>query len=275
MAARKSSEILHNTIFCSHLYHYTIFIRYIVCYTLINVISYFIFYTYTYKRHFKIGEIDELFGAPVGHRLKAMDNLVGKQFLKLLHRRVFHIIDPAPLLGFLVFRSLAAVFIEELGQFVAVYPDFVIAFFLGFIKNQFKAPMQMDSLDIIHIFSSAVACMAHISDDISCRNDTAFFQFLIIWEILSQMGIVIIPLTIEAADTDTPAAVLIPAKRFNIAGFYGNDGCTNLYKILLFRNIKNPPNNSIICRYLWIFALVCLHYFSSSGAIFTKSTRLL
>jgi hypothetical protein len=61
--------------------------------------------------------------------------------------------------------------------------------------------------------------MPHIANYISCRYHTAFFQLFIIREVLTQVGIVIIPLPVKAADTDSPAAIPVPSQRFYVAGF--------------------------------------------------------
>ena len=46
------------------------------------------------------------------------------------------------------------------------------------------------------------------------------------------MCIVVVTLFIKAADSDAPAAVLIPAKGFHVTGLHSDDGCTDLYIIL-------------------------------------------
>ena len=42
------------------------------------------------------------------------------------------------------------------------------------------------------------------------------------------MCIVVVTLFIKAADSDAPAAVLIPAKGFHVTGLHGDDGYTDL-----------------------------------------------
>ena len=88
--------------------------------------------------------------------------------------------------------------------------------------------MEVDHFDIVYIFRITVTGMPHIANYISCRYHTAFFQLFIIREVLTQVGIVIIPLPVKAADTDSPAAIPVPSQRFYVARFYSNDRRTNL-----------------------------------------------
>ena len=111
---------------------------------------------------------------------------------------------------------------------IAVHPDFVIALLLGFVKNELQPPVQMGDLDIVYVFFVAVAGVTHVTNYISCGHNAAFLQFFVIGEILSQMCIIIVALFIKAADSDAPAAVTIPAKRLDIARFYGNDWRTDV-----------------------------------------------
>ena len=88
--------------------------------------------------------------------------------------------------------------------------------------------MQMGLINIVHVFRSAVAGMPHITDHIPCQHYRPFFQFRLIGKALAQMSIIVIPLLIKASDADPPAAVLVPAQRFHIAGFDGDDRCTKV-----------------------------------------------
>jgi hypothetical protein len=83
--------------------------------------------------------------------------------------------------------------------------------------------VQVWSRDIVGIFGGAVTGSAEIADDITGLNDAADLQSFIIREILAKMSIIIIPLPIKAADTDPPAAVLVPAESLHITGLHGND----------------------------------------------------
>lgn len=116
---------------------------------------------------------------------------------------------------------------QELCEGVYIYPDFVIALLLRFVKDKLQPPVQVRHLNVIHIFLGAVARMPHIANHISGRDDAAFLQILRIRIILPQMCVVIVALPVKAADADTPSAVLVPAQRFNLAGFYGNDRGTD------------------------------------------------
>lgn len=144
-----------------------------------------------------------------------------------LHCRILHLIDSVPFLCLGILGRLRPVFIKKPGQVIAVYPDFVISFLLGFIKDQLESPVQMGLPDIIHIFLLAVAGVSHIADDLPGSDHTAFLQVFTVGEILPQMGVIIIALPVKAADAQPPATVLIPADGLHIAGFNADDRCTN------------------------------------------------
>ena len=69
--------------------------------------------------------------------------------------------------------------------------------------------------------------MSHITDHIPRRHHAAFFQSFRIGVVLPQMCIVIVALIIKAADTNAPAAVLVPAQGFHSAGLDSNDRYTD------------------------------------------------
>lgn len=96
----------------------------------------------------------------------------------------------------------------------------------------------MGHLNVVDIFLGAIASVAHIANYITCRHNTAFFQSFRIRIVLPKMRIVVIALLIKTSDTDTPAAVTVPADGFYIAGFDCYDGCADLnIKLNMFRTI--------------------------------------
>lgn len=88
--------------------------------------------------------------------------------------------------------------------------------------------MKMYSFNIIRILHSTIASVSHIANYISCRNNTPLLKLQGIWEVLAQMCIVIIAFSVKAANTDAPAAILVPAKGFYITGFYCDNWCAYL-----------------------------------------------
>lgn len=88
----------------------------------------------------------------------------------------------------------------------------------------------MNSVDVIGVFLGAVSGMTHVADYVACGDDAAFLKVKGVGKVLAQMGIVIVALAVEAADADTPAAILVPAKGFHVAGFDCDDGRTDLNK---------------------------------------------
>ena len=99
----------------------------------------------------------------------------------------------------------------------------MISFFLGFIKNQLNAEMKVGFVNIISIFRRTVAGTPQITDNVSGLDDGSFFQTGLIGVIFAQMGIVLIPFFVKAADTKPPASVLVPANGFYNSGFDGNN----------------------------------------------------
>ncbi len=110
----------------------------------------------------------------------------------------------------------------------------MIAVLLRFIKDQLHPPVKVHHFDVIDIFRIAVARMPHITDHIPGRHHTAFLQSLIVRKILAQMGIIVIPFPVKAADADPPSAIPVPSQRFYIAGFDGYDRRTDMDIILTF-----------------------------------------
>ena len=88
--------------------------------------------------------------------------------------------------------------------------------------------MQVGFVDVIRVFRGAVAGAPEIADDIPGGDDAAFLQLALIGVILAQMGIIVVPFFVKAADAEPPSAVLIPADGFHIAGFDGDDGRARL-----------------------------------------------
>ena len=112
---------------------------------------------------------------------------------------------------------------QKQNQLIRINPDLIVAILLRFVENQLDAEVQMGDIDIAGVFRCAAAGMSHIADDVSGSYGTAFGQSERVRVILTQMGVVIIPFMVKAADSDPPAAVLVPAKRFYGSGFYGRD----------------------------------------------------
>ena len=81
----------------------------------------------------------------------------------------------------------------------------------------------MDCLNIIGILLGAVAGVAHITDHVPGSDHAAFLQIQCIGKVLTQVGVIVVAFTVKASDADPPAAVLVPAEGFHIAGFHGDD----------------------------------------------------
>lgn len=160
----------------------------------------------------------------------------------VFYRRICHFTGSAPLSRVSDLRDFAAVAVEEFGQFITIHPDLVISLFLGLVENKLKPPVEMYRLDIIDIFFRAVTGVSHIADHVPRRHHAAFFQVFRIRVILPQMGIIIVSAAIEAADTDPPAAVLIPSQRFHDAGFDTYDRRTDLYAKQYIKIAAPLPN---------------------------------
>ena len=83
---------------------------------------------------------------------------------KLLKTGVFHFINTRPLLSAIFFDSFGAVYRQKTDQFIAVNPDLVISFFLGFVKNELQSKMQVRFSDVVGVFSAAVPGVPEITD---------------------------------------------------------------------------------------------------------------
>lgn len=94
--------------------------------------------------------------------------------------------------------------------------------------------MQMHLVNIIDIFRSTVSGMPHIADHIARRNQTSLCKSFRIGIILAQVGVVVIPLLVKAADAQPPAPVLVPANCFYVSGFDGNDWSADVDIIFTF-----------------------------------------
>lgn len=145
-------------------------------------------------------------------------------------------VDPVIFLGFLIFDGFGPVHGQKLDNFITVDPDFIISFFLGFIKNQLYSKMKVGVIDIIGILCAAVSGTSQISDYIACLDDTAFFEGFVIGIVFSQVSVIIVAFFVEAADAKPPSAILIPTDRFHIAGFDGYYRAANLSKKLYTTN---------------------------------------
>ena len=114
-------------------------------------------------------------------------------------------------------------FIQKPDQLVTVDPYLIVSFFLRFVKDQLNAKVQMVRIDVIDIFRGTVSRPSQISDYVSRLYNRSFFQIFRIGDILPQVGVIVIPFSVKASDTDAPAAVLIPAQRLHVSGFDCND----------------------------------------------------
>lgn len=140
------------------------------------------------------------------------------------HYRVFHIIFPIPLLRKIIPLNLAPVTAQKSRQLVKIHPDLIVAILLRLVKNQLKPYMKVHRLDIVHILLVAVSSMSHVADYIACSDIVTLLETFCVGSVLTKMRIVIIPLFVETADTDAPAAVTVPAERLHIARLHCYDG---------------------------------------------------
>ena len=69
---------------------------------------------------------------------------------------------------------------------------------------------------------------SHIPDHVSGGHNASLAQCALVGVILAQMGVIVGPFLVEAADADSPASVLVPAQGFHIAGFHRNNGSSRL-----------------------------------------------
>ena len=159
-------------------------------------------------------------------------------FEMVFYLGIDHVTGTFPLFCALDFCHITAVTVEEFGQLIAVHPDLVISFFLGFVENKLKSPVQMYRLDIIDIFFRAVTGVSHIADHVPRRDHAAFLKSFRIRVILAQVGIIIVSAAVEAADADAPAAVLVPAERLHDAGFDGDNRRANRNEKLYVYKLK-------------------------------------
>ena len=95
---------------------------------------------------------------------------------KLLDAGILHLINACPLLGALFLDRFRAVHGEKTDQLIAVNPDFVVSFFLGFVKNELQSEMQVRFNDVVGVFSGAVTGVPEITDHIPGGDEAAFFQ---------------------------------------------------------------------------------------------------
>ena len=88
---------------------------------------------------------------------------------------IFRLVYPPPFFGSIYFYGLTLVLLQKFYQFVAVDPDLVVTFFLGFIKNQLQTEVEVGFFNVVGVFFGAVAGAAHIADNVSGLDETAFF----------------------------------------------------------------------------------------------------
>ena len=94
----------------------------------------------------------------------------------MIDTRIFHFINTRPFFGAFFLDGLGAVYRQKTDQFIAVNPDFVVSFFLGFVKNELQSEMQMRFSDVVGVFSAAVAGVSEITDHVSGGDEAALFQ---------------------------------------------------------------------------------------------------
>ena len=97
----------------------------------------------------------------------------GRPFLR--SGNILRLVYPRPFFGAVYFYSFALVLSQKFYQFVAVDPDLMVTFFLGFVKDQFQAEVEVGLFNIVGVFFGTVAGTAHIADDIPGLDETAFF----------------------------------------------------------------------------------------------------
>ena len=148
----------------------------------------------------------------------------------LLHSRILHLKMPQPLFGLLILLRERTVFVKESGEGIAVHPDLIVSLLLGLVKNKLQPPVKMDGLDVVGILFGAVAGVAHVADYIPGGDHAALLQLQSVGKVLPQMGVIVVTLSVKAADSDAPAAVLVPAQGLHVAGLNTYDGSANLYK---------------------------------------------
>ena len=68
-------------------------------------------------------------------------------FVYWIHLLILRLIYPLPFLGIGYFLGQTLVLAEEFHQFVAADPDFIIAFFLGFVENQLDTKVEVRFVD--------------------------------------------------------------------------------------------------------------------------------
>ena len=88
---------------------------------------------------------------------------------------IFRLVYPSPFFGSVYFYGLTLVFLQKFHQFVAVDPDLVVTFFLGFVKNQLQTEVEVGFFYVVGVLFGAVAGAPHISDDITGLDSAAFF----------------------------------------------------------------------------------------------------
>ena len=82
-------------------------------------------------------------------------------------------------------------------------------------------------INVVYIFLRAVPGMPHVTDHFPGCHLAADLKISLIWVILAEMCVIIVSFFIVAADTNAPAAVLIPAKCLHGAALDCDDGSTN------------------------------------------------
>ena len=80
---------------------------------------------------------------------------------------IFYLITTIPLPGCIIPQNLGGVFGQKLNQRIHIDPDLMIAFSLGFVKNELQSQMKVTDVDIVDIFLGAVSRPPHITDDVS------------------------------------------------------------------------------------------------------------
>lgn len=64
---------------------------------------------------------------------------------------------------------------EQPDELIDVHPDLAIAVLLALIENKLEPKVQMDRLNVVHIFLRAVARPPHKADDLPGLDRVALF----------------------------------------------------------------------------------------------------
>ena len=83
--------------------------------------------------------------------------------------------------------------------------------------------MQVGRGNVVGVFRRTVSGAPEIADDVPGCDGAADFKVALVGIIFPEMGVIVIPLFVKAADTNAPAAVLVPAQGFDGSRLHGDD----------------------------------------------------